>query len=325
MTVVYTTHPDYLEDLCQELNEITHIEGNLVLSPEKKKTICFATDVWLKTRIATFDSISQAAKLLRAEGKYWYLNPVTHIRRSKLIEAELRKLPDLQHQFPLTAAIPPIGCFSLLDKNTLIYSTERWKQPPMGDYQFLEDKTNPPNRAYLKLWEALTLLGTYPQPGETAIDLGASPGGWSYVMQTFGVNVTAVDKAPLDPRIGKLPRIQFLQQSAFALDPEKIATPVDWLLCDVASYPDRTLALVQKWIASGKAKRMIITIKLQGKTDFGMLAPFQDIPHARVIHLCHNKHEVTFFYPATPALTPVFDDENAPAIFSPPLDNESDN
>lgn len=318
MNVVYIAHPDYLQDLCQELKVISRIEGNLVISPEQNKTICFANDVWLNPQIVTIDSISQAVKLLRAEGKYWYLNPIANIRRSKLIEAELRKLPNLQHTFPVTTEIPPIGCFSLLDKNTLIYSKNRWKQPPLGDYQFQEDKKNPPNRAYLKLWEALTLLGRYPKPGETAIDLGASPGGWSYVMQTFGAHVTAVDKAPLEARIGKLPRIHFMQQSAFALDPETFANPVDWLLCDVASYPDRTLALIHRWISAGKAKQMIITIKLQGKTDFATLNAFQDIPNARVIHLCHNKHEATFFYPTAPTLTPAFDDLMTPAISSLP-------
>ena len=157
---------------------------------------------------------------------------------------------------------------------------------------------NPPNRAYLKLWEALTLLEKYPTAGDTALDLGASPGGWTYVMQSLGANVTAVDKALLDPNITKLPRVQFLKQSAFALDPATLDQTYDWVLSDIACYPERAYALIMKWIASGKAKQMIFTIKLQGKTELATIKQFQAIPNSRIINLFYNKHEATFFYPA---------------------------
>jgi 23S rRNA (cytidine2498-2'-O)-methyltransferase len=295
---IYLADPRYLIELCDELGDITDVIENLVFSPLIKNDISFALDVWFEPVIVNFESISQAVKLLRAAGKFWYLYPLENIRRSHLIESELRKLPALEQYFPVTTPIPDIGCFTLLDKNTLLYSTKRWKRPPLGNYQFIEDKLNPPNRAYLKLWEALTLTGTYPVPGETAIDLGASPGGWTYVMQTFGTKVIAVDKAPLEPRIAKLPNVTFRQQSAFALDPKTFAEPIDWVLCDVACYPERTYDLIMQWLNAGKAKNMIFTIKLQGKTDLEVLQKFKDIPGGRVIHMFYNKHEATFFYPA---------------------------
>jgi 23S rRNA (cytidine2498-2'-O)-methyltransferase len=306
MQTVYIAHPDYVNELCHELTDVSSVVGNLVFSTVQKTTICFALDVWLEPKIETIESISQAVKLLRQAGKYWVLNPVENIRRSRLIEAELRKSPPIPCEFPVTETLPAIGCFSLLDKNTLVYTARRWKQPPTGYYLFKEDKVNPPNRAYLKLWEALSLLGEYPTVGETAIDLGASPGGWTYVMQTLGVQVTGVDKAPLDPSIAKLHGVSFMQQSAFALEPASLSKPVDWLLCDVACYPERTYELVTRWIASGQAKKFIFTIKLQGDTDFGILEKFAEIPGARIIHLFQNKHEVTFFYPATELLSPHF-------------------
>lgn len=305
-SAVYIAHPDYLDALCQELQGPLTVIGNIVIAEQKKADICFAADVWLDPQVVTFESISEAVKILRRAGKYWFLNPIEHIRRSRLIAAELRKLPPLQTIFPAAAFSAPIGCFSLLDKNTLIYANKRWKTPPLGDFCFQEDRKNPPNRAYLKLWEALSILKHYPQAGDTAIDLGASPGGWTYVMQSLGAHITAVDKAPLEPKIAALPLVSFMQQSAFALAPETLAKPVDWLLCDVACYPNRTFDLVTKWIASGKAKNMIITIKLQGDNDFESLKPFQAIPEARIIHLMQNKHEVTLFYPAPAHLSPEF-------------------
>ena len=301
---IYIAKPDYLAELCEELGDVTDVKENLVFSPLLKSDVCFALDVWPSADITSFQSISDATRILKQAGKFWFLNPLTHIRRSHLIQENLRKLPDLTIAFPPQKEIPPIGCFSLLDQNTLLYASKRWKKMPLGHYQFIEDKYNPPNRAYLKLWEALSLLEKYPKQGDSVIDLGASPGGWSYVMQSLGADVTAIDKAPLAPNIAKLPHIKFLQQSAFALDPHTIEQPVDWLLCDVACYPERLYPLINKWIEAKKAKQMIFTIKLQGQTNLETIRPFQAIEGARVLHLFHNKHEATFIYPAPLHLFP---------------------
>lgn len=295
---VYIANAEFISELSLELGDGSHRIEDVIFSPKKPHTVCFADDIWLEPVIVTFQSISEAVKILKQAGKFWYLHPLHHVRRSRLIEAQLRRYSLLERQFPIETEIPPIGVFGLIDKNTLVYSAKRSKKWPDGICHFVEDRVNPPNRAYLKLWEALSLLEKYPSPTDSVLDLGASPGGWTYVMQSLGATVTAVDKALLDPSVGNLPRVQFLQQSAFALDPAACLGPYDWVLSDIACYPDRALGLIQKWIASGKAKQMIFTIKLQGQIDLATLAPFQAIPNARIQHLYYNKHEVTFFYPA---------------------------
>lgn len=297
IAAVYTAKPEFLPELCEELGQGIQVIEDLVLSPHKQLDVCFAQDCWLEPEIIQFQSISEAVKILRQAGKFWYLHPLHHVRRSRLIEEQLRKCPSLLRQFPIETDLPAIGAFSLLDKNTLIYSAKRLKKWPQGKCFFIEDKLNPPNRAYLKLWEALTLLQKYPQAGDKALDLGASPGGWTYVMQSLGAEVTAVDKALLEPSIAKLPRVHYLQQSAFALEPSTLDQNYDWVLSDIACYPDRAYTLIKKWIASGKAKQLIVTIKLQGKTDLATIQQLQAIPHSRVINLFYNKHEATFFYP----------------------------
>ena len=298
IAAIYITKPEFLSELCEELEEHLEVIDDLVFSSNKKLDVCFAQDIWLEPQIVKFQSISEAVKILCQAGKLWYLHPICHVRRSRLIEAQLRKYSPLTRHFPIEAEIPPIGGFSLLDQNTLIYSAKRSKKWPQGKCLFIEDKINPPNRAYLKLWEALTLLEKYPTSGDTVLDLGASPGGWTYVMQSLGANVTAVDKALLDPNITKLPRVHFLKQSAFALDPATLDQTYDWVLSDIACYPERAYALIMKWITSGKAKQMIFTIKLQGKTELATIKQFQAIPNSRIINLFYNKHEATFFYPA---------------------------
>jgi len=296
-TAIYIANPEFLSELREELGDVTHIINDLVFSPHKKIDVCFACDIWLEPHVVQFQSISEAVKILRQAGKFWYLHQGTHSGRSKLIVEQLRKYGSLTRNFPLETDIPSVGGFCLLDQNTLVYSAARSKKWPQGQCLFIEDKINPPNRAYLKLWEAITLLEKQPQPGETALDLGASPGGWTYVMQALGTIVTAVDKALLDPKISNLPRVHFLQQSAFALDPATLDQTYDWVLSDIACYPERALTLIMKWINSGKAKQMIFTIKLQGDIDLNIIKQFQAIPNSRIIHLFYNKHEVTFFYP----------------------------
>ncbi|WP_298623959.1 SAM-dependent methyltransferase [uncultured Legionella sp.] len=303
LAAVYIVKPEFRTELIEELRDNSQIIEDLVLSPTKRTDVCFAQDIWLEPVVVSFQSISEAVKILRQAGKFWYLHPISQVRRSRLIEEQLRKYPSLSRSFPVDAEIPSIGAFCLLDQNTMIYSAKRLKQWPQGICQFIEDKVNPPNRAYLKLWEALFLLGHYPQKGQTALDLGASPGGWTYVMQSFGTKVTAVDKAKLDEKIAGLPGVHCLQQSAFALEPSTLEHSYDWVLSDVACYPDRAYTLIKKWIESGKAKQMIFTIKLQGKTNLAALKQFQDIPNSRALNLFYNKHEATFFYPAIPSPT----------------------
>jgi 23S rRNA (cytidine2498-2'-O)-methyltransferase len=106
-----------------------------------------------------------------------------------------------------------------------------------------------------------------------------------------------VDKAPLTPKIANLPGVHCLQQSAFALEPEQCDVTYDWVLSDVACYPERAYNLIMKWIKSKKAKQLIFTIKLQGKTDLKIIRQLQEIPNSFISNLYHNKHEATFFYP----------------------------
>lgn len=292
---VYLAFPDYKNELLAELNSVIEVRDNLIFSSELKSDIFFAMDIWLNPKIVTISSIGDAAKILQAENRFWFLYPLSHFRRSKLIEDKIRNPFKKLLNFPLDKAIPKTGVFCLLDENTMLYSSERARPIPIGLVNFVEDKKNPPNRAYLKLWEAFTFLGQTPKPGDICMDLGSSPGGWTHVLHEFGAaKVYSVDKAELDISLQNKPNIEFIRESAFALDPKKFPV-IDWLCADIACYPERLYALVDKWLHSGKVKNMICTIKLQGATDFSVLLKFQTISNARVQHLFFNKHEVTLF------------------------------
>ena len=82
-------------------------------------------------------------------------------------------------------------------------------------------------------------------------------------------------------------------ESAFALEPASVGA-VDWLFSDIACYPARLLRLVETWRSSGLVRNFVCTIKFQGETDHDAAAAFAAIPGAQVLHLHHNKHELTF-------------------------------
>ena len=65
----------------------------------------------------------------------------------------------------------------MLDPETMLAAAQCTSPFPNGEIGFVEDRIGPPSRAYLKLWEALTLIGSRPGPGERRVDLGSSPGG----------------------------------------------------------------------------------------------------------------------------------------------------
>ncbi|MDF2529489.1 MAG: SAM-dependent methyltransferase, partial [Gammaproteobacteria bacterium] len=229
---LYFTLPEYTDILKQELGEFTEIADGLLLSPIAKSDICFALDVWPNVSEAEITSINDAAAKLRLSGnKLWYQHKLNFVRRGTLISDNFKKLPGFTADFPPKEALPDIGGFTMLEQNKMLYCPKRWKSMPDGIYEFNEDKKVPPSRAYLKLWEALSLWGELPKSGDICMDVGSCPGGWTYVLQSLGAKVISVDKAPLAPHIAKLPRIEFLQQSAFALNPKDFDR-IDWLVSD---------------------------------------------------------------------------------------------
>lgn len=167
--------------------------------------------------------------------------------------------------------------------------------PHVGGYLLLEEDKNPPSRAYKKLREALTRIGLSIAPGQTCIDLGASPGGWSWDVVQAGAKLIAVDRAPLREDLMKHPAVTFIKGDGFLFEP---STPVDWLLCDIIAAPDRSIGLLQRWVESHWAKYFCVTIKFKGSSEYGKLSTLKDFLRVSskkflVRQLVANKNEVT--------------------------------
>ncbi|MFO1188089.1 MAG: SAM-dependent methyltransferase [Alphaproteobacteria bacterium] len=286
-----------------EIGPPTRQIGRLYFSPGPPKPVAWAANVWRDPVAIPFASIGEAATALRAIQRNWCLYSAMLHRRSALIQSRLPVVSAKPLAFPAPAPSAPLGSWTLL-KPGLLVAAARCSSPfPNGEPKFVEDKSGPPNRAYLKLWEALTLADRRPGPGETCLDLGASPGGWTYALARLGARVIAVDKAPLAPAVAANPLVSTRLTSAFALAPADIG-PVDWLFSDIVCYPMRLYRLIRTWLDSGLARNIVCTIKFQGETDRAAQAAFAALPGGQLIHLHHNKHELTWMRLAQPQPSP---------------------
>lgn len=298
---VYLAADGFVDDLIEELGTVEAVHDRLVFAAGPPRPAAWAQNIWLEPLRIPIASIGEGAKALRAIQRNWAGYAFQLHRRSALIQERLPPLPNKPFVFGSPLPTAPMGSWTLLDEHTVLASPRCSSPFPHGEATFAEDRQAPPNRAYLKLWEAFTLLDARPQPGELALDLGSSPGGWSWVLQQCGARVISVDKAPLEPRIAALPGVEFRRQSAFALEPAEIG-PLDWLCCDVICYPERLWRLVETWLASGLARNFVCTLKFQGPTDHAAVRRFAAVPGSRVLHLSHNKHELTWMLRAHPPL-----------------------
>jgi 23S rRNA (cytidine2498-2'-O)-methyltransferase len=290
----YLAPEGFEAELRHELGDaVTAAHDRLLLTSAPARAVAWTANVWLGPRWITFGSISEGAKALRAMQRNWALYPCRHHRRAALIAEKLPHVSARPLRFPEPAPAAPLGSWTLVEPNLMLASPRCSSPFPNGVVRFVEDKDGPPNRAYLKLWEALTAIGRYPRAGERCLDLGASPGGWSWALARLGAQVISVDKAPLDPAVAAMPGVEFRQASAFALPPQEIGR-VDWLLSDVVCYPGRLYRLVETWMGSGRVGNFVCTIKFQGETDFAAMRLFAAVPGSRLMHLHHNKHELTW-------------------------------
>jgi len=289
----YLAAEGFEAQLAEELGSDAVAHGRLFLAPGPARSAAWAINTWFEPKRLPIASIADGAKALRAIQRNWALYAFAKHGRARLIQERLPSVSAKPMVFPAEAPTAPLGSWTLLDEGTLLAAARCSNPFPNGEVRFVEDKAGPPNRAYLKLWEALTLARRWPKPGERCLDLGASPGGWTWVLAKLGAPVVAVDKAPLYPAIAAMPGVEAQQVSAFALEPGE-AGLVDWLFSDIVCYPERLYRLVERWLAAGRVRNFVCTIKFQGETDHATARRFAEIPGSRVMHLHHNKHELTW-------------------------------
>lgn len=163
-----------------------------------------------------------------------------------------------------------------------------------------------PSRSALKLEEALLALLDDKQrahlvrPGMRAADLGAAPGGWTWVLARHGIQVTAVDNGPLRPHLFETGLVEHLRADGFRWQP---AQTLDWMVCDMVEQPIRVAARMAEWFAHGWCRQAIFNLKLPMKKRWLETRRCLDLFEAqagipirlRAKQLYHDREEITVF------------------------------
>lgn len=211
------------------------------------------------------------------------------VKRGVLVENP--RLPRL-HIFWLGSAACYIG-----------YTDPRNSSPwPMGIPR-LRISRHAPSRSAAKLGEAFIHFALEPrlQAGQTAVDLGASPGGWSWQLAERGIHVTAIDNGPMDKGLMATEMVEHLKTDGFHYRPKR---PVYWLVCDMVEKPANIARLMVDWIAEGHATEAVFNLKLPMKKRYEEVIACRnliedrlleaDIPFSMAIRqLYHDREEVT--------------------------------
>ncbi len=153
-----------------------------------------------------------------------------------------------------------------------------------------------PSRATSKLAEAIAWIGYGPESGDVCVDLGAAPGGWTWLLLRRKTRVIAVDRANLQPDIARDRKVLHLRDNAFTYRPEEA---VDWLFCDMVWKPAEVGKLLAMWGEKHWARYLVSNIKLPMKRRLSMVNDVKRLLAAggwreiRARQLYHDRDEVT--------------------------------
>ena len=229
------------------------------------------------------------------------LAPFARAFESALVAA-LRHRGRLVASAPARLHVTVVSGTHLLGGQTVVAESSPWR----GGIPRLKFPREAPSRSTLKLEEAFLVLlsererDAWLAPGSTAVDLGASPGGWTYQLVRRSIRVTAVDNGPMDQRLMDSGLVDHRREDGFRFRPPK---PVDWLVCDMVEQPIRVAALVRDWLEAGACRRAIFNLKLPMKKRWDevqrclatLREPFGDALEVRAKQLYHDREELTVF------------------------------
>jgi len=218
--------------------------------------------------------------------------------RKSLEQAQLidNNSPWRLHGFFLSSSAVYLGVSHINNSSPLLMGIPRLRMPKWA-----------PSRSTLKLEEAFkTMLdeseqSRYLQNGMTAVDLGASPGGWTWQLVQRGMLVSAIDNGAMDQALMDSGQVQHIKADGFKYQPEK---PVDWLVCDMVERPLHISRMISRWLVEGHCRHTAFNLKLPMKQRYDIVQQCRElietelseagIPHrSRIKQLYHDREEVT--------------------------------
>ena len=166
-----------------------------------------------------------------------------------------------------------------------------------------------PSRSALKLEEALLVLlddeerKRLLRDGMRAADLGAAPGGWTWVLMRQGLRVQSIDNGPLRQHVLDSGLVEHLRADGFNWQPQQ---PLDWMVCDMVEQPRRVAERMATWLREGWCKHAIFNLKLPMKKRWQETALCLELFAQqagkplliRAKQLYHDREEITVFVTA---------------------------
>ena len=178
---------------------------------------------------------------------------------------------------------------------------------PMGIPR-LRTHADAPSRSALKLEEAFMALMTERErnarikPGMRAVDLGAAPGGWTWVLTREHMRVTAVDNGPMQAALMDTGLVDHHRVDGFRYQP---VGAVDWMVCDMVEQPRKVAERMATWFREGWCRNAVFNLKLPMKKRwqetllaldlFANNAGEHDTLVIRARQLYHDREEITVY------------------------------
>lgn len=192
----------------------------------------------------------------------------------------------------LTACITPAGI--ILGLNGLTSALTDW---PGGRVRLAKPKGQI-SRSEFKL-EELFRMGELRLPTSgIAVDLGASPGGWTRILRQTGLTVWAVDPAALDARIARDPEVHHIRTTAGSFLSSTTLEP-DLIVNDMRMAAELSASVMlsaSRVLKPGGLAVQTLKISPHGalatvRTALRMLRQAYEVVFVRQLH--HNRNEVT--------------------------------
>ncbi|MGC4015010.1 MAG: SAM-dependent methyltransferase [Luteolibacter sp.] len=168
------------------------------------------------------------------------------------------------------------------------------------------------SRAGAKIAEALHYLPLHrplPTTGGHWLELGASPGGMTSELLKRGYRVTAVDRAPLDPRLDKAKGLTFSRADVAHFQPP-VGESYDAFLSDLNGSARESIGYIIR-LSSHLRKGGLVVFTLK-TSDASTVEAVNDlykevVAHAKPVglaliattHLTYNRQEFTLFFEKT--------------------------
>lgn len=136
--------------------------------------------------------------------------------------------------------------------------------PTPGGFSLASLPSEAPSRAYLKVIDGMKYMGVTLEKGETALEIGSSPGGATYALLQMGLKVEGVDPGEMAPVCLEHPHFIHHRESIQDFHVSSLKDHVQWLYVDMNLAPEGSLREIEKVVEAIRPslKGAFITLKM---------------------------------------------------------------